>query len=70
MKTPYENKSSIHEIRKRFDQDVERFSQLETGQAATIDAPLAMDPTSKEWAEGITGKQYLITSIKKTAPGL
>lgn len=35
-------KSTAEEIRQRFDNDVERFSQLETGQAATIDAPLAM----------------------------
>jgi tRNA (cmo5U34)-methyltransferase len=37
------NKSSVDEIRTRFDADVERFSVLETGQSATIDAPLAMD---------------------------
>jgi len=37
------NKSSIEEIRTRFDNDVERFSNLEIGQAATIDAPLAME---------------------------
>lgn len=43
MKTPLERKSSITEIKERFDQDVERFSNLETGQTATIDAPLAMD---------------------------
>src|SRR5690349_12165774 len=36
-------KSSVDEIRARFDADVERFSNLETGQSATIDAPLAMD---------------------------
>lgn len=36
-------KSSVDEIRERFDSDVERFSNLETGQAATIDAPLAME---------------------------
>jgi tRNA (cmo5U34)-methyltransferase len=35
-------KSSVHEIRQRFDADVERFSNLETGQSATVDAPLAM----------------------------
>lgn len=35
-------KSSVEEIRRRFDNDVERFSNLETGQSATIDAPLAM----------------------------
>lgn len=37
------NKSSLEEIRARFDADLERFSVLETGQSATIDAPLAMD---------------------------
>ena len=30
------------EIRERFDKDVERFSNLETGQSATIDSPLCM----------------------------
>ncbi|MBU1340996.1 MAG: class I SAM-dependent methyltransferase [Proteobacteria bacterium] len=43
MKTPFEQKSSPEEIRKRFDNDVARFSNLETGQSATIDAPLAME---------------------------
>lgn len=38
-----ENKSTSAEIRARFDADVERFSQLETGQQATIDAPLILD---------------------------
>jgi tRNA (cmo5U34)-methyltransferase len=38
-----ENKSSIDEIRRRFDNDVDRFSNIETGQTATIDAPLAME---------------------------
>ena len=37
------NKSTVDEIRRRFDTDVERFSDLETGQQATIDAPLAME---------------------------
>ena len=36
-------KSTLTEIRNRFDADVERFSNLETGQQATIDAPLAME---------------------------
>ena len=36
-------KSSVAEIRERFDRDVERFSNLETGQSAAIDAPLALD---------------------------
>lgn len=36
-------KSTVKEIRQRFDNDVERFSNLQTGQSATIDAPLVMD---------------------------
>ncbi len=36
-------KSSVNEIRARFDQDVERFSNLETGQSATMDAALCLD---------------------------
>lgn len=36
-------KSTAAEIRERFDNDVERFSNLETGQSATIDAPLVLD---------------------------
>jgi tRNA (cmo5U34)-methyltransferase len=35
-------KSTVEEIRQRFDADVERFSNLDTGQSATVDAPLAM----------------------------
>jgi tRNA (cmo5U34)-methyltransferase len=35
-------KSTADEIRRRFDADVERFSDLDTGQPATVDAPLAM----------------------------
>jgi tRNA (cmo5U34)-methyltransferase len=37
------SKSTVDEIRQRFDNDVERFSNLETGQSATVDARLAMD---------------------------
>ena len=35
-------KSTVEEIRSRFDNEVERFSNLETGQSATIDAPLVL----------------------------
>jgi tRNA (cmo5U34)-methyltransferase len=38
-----QRKSSVDEIRDRFDHDVERFSNLQTGQSATIDAPLVLD---------------------------
>jgi tRNA (cmo5U34)-methyltransferase len=36
------SKSTVEQIRKRFDADVDRFSNLETGQSATIDAPLSL----------------------------
>jgi tRNA (cmo5U34)-methyltransferase len=35
--------STVDQIRKRFDNDVERFSNLETGQTATIDAAMVLD---------------------------
>lgn len=37
------NKSTVEQIRARFDSDVERFSNLETGQTATMDAPLVLE---------------------------
>jgi tRNA (cmo5U34)-methyltransferase len=43
MKTDYSKKATNEEIRKRFDKDTERFSNLETGQQTTIDAPLTME---------------------------
>ncbi|WP_373056061.1 class I SAM-dependent methyltransferase [Zunongwangia sp. H14] len=36
-------KSSTDEIRQRFDKDVERFSNLNTGQVSTIDAKLSLE---------------------------
>jgi tRNA (cmo5U34)-methyltransferase len=39
-------KASVDDIRARFDRDVERFSQVETGQTATIDAALCLDLVS------------------------
>jgi tRNA (cmo5U34)-methyltransferase len=39
----FTEKSTADEIRARFDREVDRFSVLETGQVATMDAPLALD---------------------------
>ena len=36
-------KSTVQEIRERFDKDVERFSNLDTGQVSTIDAVFSME---------------------------
>jgi len=41
--TPLEDKSSVSDIRKRFDGEVERFSNLETGTATIVDASLVME---------------------------
>lgn len=37
------NKSTIAEIRDRFDKDVDRFSSLDTGQVSTIDAKISLE---------------------------
>jgi len=37
------NKSTVTEIRERFDNDVERFSNLDTGQLSTIDAKISLE---------------------------
>ena len=43
MQTDYSQKATNEEIKARFDHDVERFSNLDTGQMTTIDAPLTME---------------------------
>lgn len=40
---PLSQKSTPDQIRARFDNDVERFANLDTGQSATVDAPLVLD---------------------------
>ena len=37
------NKSTVEEIRNRFDKDVERFSNLDSGQVSTIDARISLE---------------------------
>ncbi|MFT3904193.1 MAG: class I SAM-dependent methyltransferase [Niabella sp.] len=37
------NKSSVQEIKERFDHDVERFANLDTGQVSTIDANISLE---------------------------
>jgi tRNA (cmo5U34)-methyltransferase len=53
-------KSTPAEIRERFDRDVERFSNLETGQTAAIDSPLMLELVA-EAASSVTplGKSVL-----------
>ena len=37
------NKSTVAEIKERFDNDVERFSNLDTGQLSTIDTKISLE---------------------------
>lgn len=53
-------KSTPEEIRARFDNDVERFSDLETGQTATIDASLMLELVSRAAPLTTPGAQRLL----------
>jgi len=50
----------VDEIRRRFDGDVERFSNLETGQSATMDAPLVLDLIAEAAAAVTPGARALL----------
>jgi tRNA (cmo5U34)-methyltransferase len=80
MTTDYSGKANNEEIRTRFDNDVERFSNLETGQQTTIDAPLTMElcteaakyvnPNAKELLDiGCGAGNYTLKMLSKI-PGL
>src|SRR5262245_19470490 len=47
MPRPLHEKSSLEDIRRRFDAEVERFAKLETGQQAAMDSPLILDLVSR-----------------------
>ena len=53
-------KSTVEEIRDRFDNDVERFSNLETAQSAAVDAPLALDLITETAARVTPGATHLL----------
>lgn len=50
MSRQLHEKSTVEEIRQRFDADVERFSKLETGQQAAMDAALILDVVARSAA--------------------
>jgi tRNA (cmo5U34)-methyltransferase len=72
-------KSTVAEIRARFEADVERFSQLETGQTATMDAALCLEMIART-AIAVTPKienvldigcgagNYTLKLLQHTAP--
>lgn len=53
-------KSTVEEIRARFDADVERFSNLETGQTAAIDGALALELITDAAAASTPGAKTLL----------
>jgi tRNA (cmo5U34)-methyltransferase len=53
-------KSSVDDIRRRFDADVDRFSNLETGQSSTVDAPLALELIVRAAAATTPGATHLL----------
>ncbi|MGZ3757268.1 MAG: class I SAM-dependent methyltransferase [Mucilaginibacter sp.] len=78
MKTDYSTKATNQEIKERFDNDVARFSNLETGQLTTIDAPLTMElcteaaryatPHAKELLDiGCGAGNYTLKMLSKIA---
>jgi tRNA (cmo5U34)-methyltransferase len=60
MATPLDKKSTLTEIRARFDQDVERFSRIETGQQATMDAPLVLELVAQSCARHLHAGDALL----------
>ena len=53
-------KSTVDEIRERFDSDVERFSNLEIGQTTTIDSPLMLELVTHTAAATNPGATYIL----------
>jgi len=50
MPRPLHEKSTVEQIRQRFDAEVERFSILETGQQAAMDAPVILEVVARSAA--------------------
>lgn len=53
-------KSTTVEIRERFDNDVERFSNLETGQLSTIDAKISLELITEASKRIVPNAKYLL----------
>jgi len=74
------NKSSVNEIKERFDNDVERFSHIETGQVSTVDAALSLQliteaakkisPDAKELLDVGCGAGNYTLKMLSEIPGL
>lgn len=60
MATPLKEKSSVEDIKARFDNDVDRFSRLETGQQNMIDASLIMELITLAAAKSNPSARHLL----------
>ncbi|HEV2472826.1 MAG TPA: class I SAM-dependent methyltransferase [Chthonomonadales bacterium] len=54
------NKSTVEEIRKRFDKDIERFSDVKVGQATWVDSPLILELLTRCAAEVTPGARSVV----------
>lgn len=54
------NKSTIEEIKQRFDNDVERFSNLDTGQVSTIDAKISLELITESAKRIVPNAEHLL----------
>ena len=55
-----QHKSTVEEIRQRFDAEIDRYSNLETGQAATVDSPLSMSLVTEAAAATTPHAQHML----------
>ena len=53
-------KSTVDEIRERFDNDVERFSNLKVGQTTTVDSPLMLELVTQAAAAHNPGAAHIL----------
>jgi tRNA (cmo5U34)-methyltransferase len=60
MPLPLDKKSTVEQIRQHFDADVERFSQLETGQQTAMDATLILDMVGQAAAANLRPQGKLL----------
>ncbi|MGV3761591.1 class I SAM-dependent methyltransferase [Parapedobacter sp.] len=54
------DKSTVEEIKERFDNDVERFSNLDTGQLSTIDAKISLELITEAARRIVPGAENLL----------
>lgn len=54
------NKSTVDEIKQRFDNDVKRFSNLDTGQVSTIDAKISLELITEASKRIIPNAKHLL----------